>query len=191
MPDFSEDRKGPSIGEPAPFFEIAAGSNTVNLDDYKGNWLMLFTHPEDLLPIFRTRTIKYILCKRRIKAIALGDAQSSNIASGRNFLKKYIMKHSLTIVDDSGMEIARSYSAANDGCIGNADSKCVFVIDPQGILRIKLSFSLSAQRNFYEILKLVDALQDADRQRNRQPKEKKWERRAGVIVTPETVTEQN
>jgi peroxiredoxin 2/4 len=188
MLDAAASKRGPTIGEPAPDFKTSIGNNTLTLNDFKGNWLIILSHPEDMVPVFRTRTINYLLCKRRTRIIALGDEKPS-VAKGRNFLKKYILKRRLTMIDDSGKAVAAKYGAC--GANGEAEEmKGAFVIDPKGILRIKLYSSLTAERNLYEILKLVDALQAADRQRARKPESGEWRRRFGIVVKPKTFVQQ-
>ncbi len=177
-----ESASGPSIGIPAPFFEVKIGNNSFTLKDFKGNWVILFSHPEDLLPVFRTRTINYLLCKRRIKAVALGDSNTTNVISGRNFVKKYMMRHSLTIVDDEDREIAGTYGVCNQDPDCQEEAKGVFVIDPKGILRIKLFYPSETERDFYEILKLVDALQNADKQKKEQPHLNRLKRHLSVVI---------
>lgn len=164
MHDVATSERGPSIGERAPDFGASIGDDTITLSDFRGNWIIILSHPEDMLPVFKTRTINYLLCKRRTRVIALGDEKSSCIAKGHNFLKKYILKHRLTMIDDSDRGVAGNY-----GLCGSPEDpeemKGVFVIDPKGILRIKLYFSMTAGRNLYEILKVLDTLQAADTQR--------------------------
>jgi peroxiredoxin (alkyl hydroperoxide reductase subunit C) len=184
MFDAAASKRGPVIGEPAPDFETSVESSTFTLNDLKGSWIIILSHPEDMLPVFRTRTINYLLCKRRTRVISLGD-ENSSVAKGRNFLKKYILKRRLTMIDDSDKEVAAKYGIY--GSSGDLEEmKGVFVIDPKGILRIKLYSSLTAGRNLYEILKLVDALQAADRQRAGKSESGEWRRRLGIVVRPKT-----
>lgn len=188
MLDAAAGKRGPTIGEPAPDFETSIGNSTIALNDYKGNWIIILSHPEDMLPVFRTRTLNYLLCKRRTRVISLGDEKSA-AARGRNFLKKYILKHRLTMIDDSAKEVAAKYGVCG-GAGDPEEMKGVFVIDPKGILRIKLYSSPTAERNLYEILKLLDALQAADRQRAGKPESGEWRRRLGIVVKPKEFAEQ-
>lgn len=160
-----ENERGPLLGEPAPDFGTIIAGQTIRLRDFRGKWVVIFTHPEDLLPVFKTRTIKYLLCKRRTRVIALGDSQTEGIDTGRNLLKKYILKHNLMIVDDTGGGIAKSYglSYGSDGY--KEEEKGVFIVDPKGFLRVKLYLPRGSDRNFYEVLKLIDALQITDKQK--------------------------
>lgn len=170
---------GPPIGEPAPNFESAIGPDRVTLHDYRGNWLIVLTHPEDLVGIFRTRTINYLLCKRSVRVICFaGEVNPSGLPKHENFLKRYLRKRRMTMVCDPGGKAARDYGICPGEESGNA--KGLFVIDPKGILRIKLYFPIGAERNFYEILKLIDALQKSDRQRTRESG--LW--RGAIVVRP-------
>ena len=169
MHDMFEDIKGPILGAPAPFFETAKKKGRMSINTFKGSWVILFSHPDDLIPVFKTRTINYILCKRRIKAVALDHQYAPDTTSLRNFIEKYLESRSLTFLDDADEQIAMKYGLDNSG--NGLPVKGVFVIDPKGYLRMKLFFPLETERNFTEILKLVDALQIADRQ-NKQKKQR-------------------
>lgn len=39
------------IGQPAPDFTAETTYGPVSLDDYKGKWLVLFSHPGDFTPV--------------------------------------------------------------------------------------------------------------------------------------------
>jgi len=41
----------PRIGEPAPAFEVATTHGVLKLEDFKGAWLILFSHPADFTPV--------------------------------------------------------------------------------------------------------------------------------------------
>jgi peroxiredoxin (alkyl hydroperoxide reductase subunit C) len=104
-----------------------------------------------------------VLCKRKINAVAIGSNLSPDTTSENNFLDKYVVKHSLAIIDDAGSRVANSYGL--DSSDETSSVKGVFVIDPQSTLRMKLFFSMDTERDFTEILKLVDALKDAEKQK--------------------------
>ncbi len=190
MSNDRENGRGPSFGELAPDFETVIAGQTIKLSDFRGKWVVIFSHPEDLLSVFRTRTIKYLLCKRRTKVIALGDRQTGGIEAGRNPLKKYILKHNLTILDDSCGEIGKSYGLSAITHEGRGEVKGVFIVDPKGILRVKLYLPLAAERNFYEVLKLIDALQSTDRQKMLQSGKGSLRRRLNMATSRIVVTEE-
>jgi peroxiredoxin (alkyl hydroperoxide reductase subunit C) len=176
------NRAAPSLGEPAPFFEARVGEALITLKDFRGKWLIVFSHLDDVLPLFSTRTINYILCKRKTKVVAFGNGESPAAKPQGNFLKKYILKHGLMILDDPGKEIMARY-----GLTGDADGeimKGVFIVDPAGTLRVKLFSPLHGETNFYEILKLRDALQEADDQKAKNHVPKAWRKRLRVTILP-------
>ena len=39
------------IGEPAPDFETITTMGDIKLSDYKGKWIVLFSHPGDFTPV--------------------------------------------------------------------------------------------------------------------------------------------
>ena len=67
-------------------------------------------------------------------------------------------------------------------------SRCVFVIDPGGILRAMIYYPLTTGRNTGEILRLVDALQAADAHQVATPAN--WRPGEAVIVPTPVTTEQ-
>jgi len=157
-----ESSTGPVLGAAAPFFETANKEDGITINNFKGDWVILFSHPGDLIPVFKTRTKNYVLCKRHIKAVAIGHRESLDTMLPGSFLKKYMVNHSLTVIDDGDNQIAMRYGL--DCSDRGGATKGVFVIDPKGYLRIKLFYSPKTERDFTEILKLVDALQIADKQ---------------------------
>ena len=164
----------PALGGPAPFFHSHSEGSGVTLEGFKGSWTIVFSHPEDLLPVFKTRTVHYLLCKRKTRVIAICDSEAI-CQQGGNFITKYVSKHSLTLLDDSDREISMGYG------LGESDEKGVFVVDPGGILRIKLYVPMAAQRDFHDILTLVDALQNADRAKKKHPGKSSWKSRLGLV----------
>jgi peroxiredoxin (alkyl hydroperoxide reductase subunit C) len=175
------DAAAPALGEPAPFFEARVGEALISLKDFRGKWVILFSHPGDVLPLFRTRTINYILCKRKTKVVALGKGESDS-HNGRNFLKKYVLKHSLMVLDDPREKIMASYGLKRD--FAGEEKKGVFIVDPAGTLRAKLLSPVRADTNFYEILKLRDTLQEADDQKSKNQAPKAWRKRLRITMLP-------
>ena len=185
--DSLENREGPQIGAPAPFCEAIEKEGGITLNNLKGCWVILFSHPEDLIPVFKTATINYLLCKRRIKAVAVGHKDSMDANSSGNFFEKFAVNHSFTVIDDKDNQIAARYGLNSTD--EDEPMKGVFVIDPKGYLRMKLMFSLESERNFTEILKLVDVLQVADKQSKKKKQNavgKGFKLKWGNLFVPDT-----
>ena len=47
------------IGQSAPDFAVETTYGPVSLDDYKGKWLVLFSHPGDFTPVWAYNLGKY------------------------------------------------------------------------------------------------------------------------------------
>ena len=43
--------RSPRIGEPAPNFQARTTKGDVSLDQYRGRWLVFFSHPADFTPV--------------------------------------------------------------------------------------------------------------------------------------------
>lgn len=65
--------------------------------------------------------------------------------------------------------------------------RCVFIIDPEGIVRAMLYYPLTTGRNMSEILRVIDALQTTDKNKVATPAN--WKPGDPVIVPPPTTQE--
>jgi peroxiredoxin (alkyl hydroperoxide reductase subunit C) len=63
---------------------------------------------------------------------------------------------------------------------GTETSRCVFVIDPVGVVRAMIYYPLTTGRNIDEILRLIDALQTTDKHKVATPAD--WRPGDKVIV---------
>lgn len=50
------------IGQQAPTFSAETTYGTINLDDYKGKWLVFFSHPGDFTPVKSASLNEYRKC---------------------------------------------------------------------------------------------------------------------------------
>ena len=49
----------PLLGGSAPEFEATTTQGTLRLSDYKGSWLVIFSHPADFTPVCTTEFIAF------------------------------------------------------------------------------------------------------------------------------------
>lgn len=168
-------RQMPIIGQKAPEFTANTTQGQINFPkDYKGKWIILFSHPADFTPVCTTEFMTFASMsnefeKLNVQLVGLSvDSIHAHIA-WLNRIKELEWKNiskpdvQFPLIDDVTMNIANLY-----GMIHGQDStsaiRAVFFIDPKGIIRTILYYPASLGRNFDEIKRIVIALQTADAQ---------------------------
>ena len=158
----------PRIGEAAPAFEAVTSHGTLKLEDFKGSWLILFSHPADFTPVCTTEFIAFAeiypeLQKRGVELLGLSvDSVSSHIAWVRNVEEKTGVKIPFPIIADLSKGVSLAYGMIHPGQSKTETVRCVFIIDPNQIIRTILYYPLTTGRNMQEILRIIDALQTTD-----------------------------
>jgi peroxiredoxin (alkyl hydroperoxide reductase subunit C) len=184
----------PRLGSPAPSFEAVTTFGNIRLEDFKGGWVVLFSHPADFTPVCTTEFLAFAalapeLRKRNVELLGLSiDSPSSHIAWVRNIKEKFGVDIPFPIIADSNKEVATLYGMLMPGESKTETSRCVFVIDPAGIVRAMIYYPLTTGRNTDEIVRLIDALQTTDKHGVATPAN--WKPGDKVIVpTPSTMEE--
>jgi len=193
MEELKQEVRFPRLGEPAPDFEAITTQGTIKLEDYKGSWLILFSHPADFTPVCTTEFMAFAeiyeeLQKRGVELLGLSvDSVSSHIAWVRNVEEKTGVKIPFPIIADLSKEVTLRYGMIHPGQSKTETVRCVFVIDPNQIVRAILYYPLTTGRNMYEILRLVDALQTTDQHGVATPAN--WKPGDMVVVPPPNTQE--
>jgi len=178
----------PRLGEPAPPFEAQTTQGQIRLDDFRGSWLLLFSHPADFTPVCTTEFVAFAeiapeLKKRNVELLGLSiDSVYSHIAWIRNIEQNFGVKITFPVIADLDRAVATAYGMLMPGESSTEAARCVFVINPDGIVKAMIYYPLSTGRNMKEILRLIDALQTADRFTVATPAN--WEPGKRVIVPP-------
>ena len=178
----------PRIGEPAPQFEAVTTQGTIKLEDFKGTWLVLFSHPADFTPVCTTEFMAFADIQedlRELNCELMGlsiDSVYAHIAWIRNIEEKLGKKITFPVIADLNKEVASKYGMIMPGESKTETSRCVFVIDDKQILRAMIYYPLTTGRNMQEILRLVRALQTTDKNGVATPAN--WKPGDKVIVPP-------
>jgi peroxiredoxin 2/4 len=178
----------PRVGDPAPVFEAETTFGILRLEDFRGSWLVFFSHPADFTPVCTTEFIEFTRLYpefRKIGVELMGlsiDSIFSHIAWVRNIEDKFGCKVHFPIVADADGRVARLFGMIMPGDSTTETSRCVFIIDPAGKIRALIYYPLTTGRNIPEILRLVKALQTSDAHRVATPAN--WEPGDRVIVPP-------
>ena len=183
----------PRLGEPAPAFEVVTTHGVLKLEDFKGSWLILFSHPADFTPVCTTEFIAFAeiypeLQKRGVELVGLSvDSVSSHIAWVRNVEEKTGVKIPFPVIADLGKEVSLAYGMIHPGQSATATVRCVFIIDDKQIIRTILYYPLTTGRNMQEILRIIDALQTTDANAVATPAN--WKPGDMVVVPPPNTQE--
>lgn len=183
----------PRLNAPAPSFEAETTHGTLRLEDFKGEWLILFSHPADFTPVCTTEFMAFAkiapeLQKRKVNLLGLSiDSTYSHIAWVRNIEEKFKVQIPFPIIADLNKEVATKYGMVMPGESKTETSRCVFVIDDKQVIRAMIYYPLSTGRNMDEILRLIDALQTSDRHGVATPAN--WRPGDKVIVPPPKTAE--
>lgn len=165
----------PKIGEKAPSFKAVTTQGDINFpEQYKGSWVILFSHPADFTPVctsefMRFATMSDQFAEANCKLVGLSvDGLYSHIAWLRTIKEKINYKGmknvevEFPLIEDITMEVSKKYGMIAPGESTTKAVRAVFVIDPKGIVRTVLYYPLSLGRNFDEIYRIVIGLQAAD-----------------------------
>ncbi len=196
MENTTQEKAAPSLprlGQPAPAFEAQTTHGTLRLADFKGSWLILFSHPADFTPVCTTEFVAFAeiapeLKKRGVELCGLSiDSNYSHIAWIRNIEQKFGVKIPFPVIADLNKEVATLYGMVMPGESKTETSRCVFVIDPNGTVRAMIYYPLTTGRNMQEILRLIDALQVTDKHGMATPAN--WKPGEKVVVPPPATAE--
>lgn len=156
------------IGERAPEFEAETTMGNIKLNDYKGKWLVLFSHPGDFTPVCTTEFIAFSKAYtyfKNLNAELLGlsiDSNASHLAWVYDIYLRTGIKIPFPIIADRSGEIARKYGMISSAVSSIETVRNVFIIDDKGIVRLILIYPLNVGRCIPEILRAIEALQIAD-----------------------------
>jgi len=177
------------LNGPAPDFEANTTHGPIKFSDWAGGkWVILFSHPADFTPVCTTEFIAFAqrhedFEKRGVKLIGNSiDSHFSHIAWVRNIEENFGVKIRFPVIADLDQRVSRLYGMIHEPSAVTATVRCVFFIDPKMVVRAMIYYPLNVGRNFDEILRVVDALQTADRHSVACPAD--WRPGDSVIVPP-------
>jgi len=184
----------PRLNEPAPDFEAVTTHGTKKLSEYRGKWLILFSHPADFTPVCTTEFIGFARHYEEFRKLGcelLGlsiDSRSAHIAWVLAIKEKFGVDIPFPIIEDLSMSVAHKYGMIQPGASDTSAVRATFFIDPKGILRAMVYYPMSNGRSIAEFLRLLTALQTSDRHGVATPEG--WQPGEKVIVPPpKTVAE--
>ena len=172
----------PLIGDDAPSFTAKTTQGNINFpSDYKGKWVILFSHPADFTPVCTTEFMTFATMAPEFKELntELVGLSVDSLYAHIAWLRK-IQEIEFPLIEDITMEVAKRYGMIQPGQSNTQAVRAVFIVDPKGKIRTILYYPLSTGRNFDEIKRLIIALQKADKDSIATPAD--WRPGQDVIV---------
>lgn len=183
----------PLIGDPAPAFKAVTTQGDISFpEDYKGKWVVLFSHPADFTPVCTTEFMTFASMADEFKALnteLIGlsvDSLYAHIAWLRKIqeLEWKGMKNmeiKFPLIEDIKMEVANKFGMIQSQSSTQA-VRAVFIIDDKAIVRTILYYPAAMGRNFAEIKRILLGLQKADKEGVAIPAD--WQPGEDVIMPP-------
>lgn len=185
----------PRIGDKAPEFKATTTQGEINFpSDYKGEWVILFSHPADFTPVCTSEFMTFAhleekFNKANCKLVGLSiDGLYSHIAWLRTIKDKIKfngmenIEVKFPLIEDISMSVAKKYGMIQPSESKTQAVRAVFFIDPNGIVRALIYYPLSLGRNFDELYRALIAMQTSDKFNVATPAD--WNPGDDVIISP-------
>jgi alkyl hydroperoxide reductase subunit AhpC len=154
------------LGDKAPNFRAKTSTGDIDFYTYLGDsWGILFSHPGDYTPVCttelgKTASLKDEFDKRNVKVIALSvDSVEQHKSWINDINETQDVEVTFPIIADENKEISEAYDMIHPNASVNATIRSLFIIDPNKIVKLIISYPASTGRNFQEILRVIDSLQ--------------------------------
>lgn len=154
-----------TIGRIAPDFAAITTQGPITLSQYRGKWVLLFSHPGDFTPVCTSEFISFSelypeFVKRNVELLGVSiDSNPAHIAWFYDILDFSGIKIPFPLIADRDANVATLYGMVNPDKIYEQSVRDVFFIDPNQRIRAILTYPATNGRNMYELLRLIDALQ--------------------------------
>lgn len=158
----------PLIGDKAPSFKAKTTHGEVNFpEDYKGKWVVLFSHPADFTPVcttefhaFQKRMPEFKKLNTELIGLSI-DQVYSHMKWAEWIEENLDLEIEFPIIADHG-KVAVMYGMIHPNK-SSSTVRAVFVIDPAGIIRTIIYYPPEMGRNMDEIVRVIKAFQIADK----------------------------
>jgi peroxiredoxin (alkyl hydroperoxide reductase subunit C) len=167
-PDETGSPALPRPGQAAPGFRARTTLGERRLEDYRGRWLLFFSHPADFTPVCTSELVALARAADQFKALdcdLLGlsvDSLFSHLAWMLGIEQQFGVSIEFPIIEDPTMAIARAYGMLDADSGDSSTVRATYFIDPQGIVRALNWYPMTNGRSVEEILRLLAALQATD-----------------------------
>lgn len=164
----TETTRFPLIGEKFPEMEVKTTHGVIKLPDhFRGKWFVLFSHPADFTPVCTTEFVAFQKRYEKFKELnaeLIGlsiDQVFSHMKWAEWIEEKLGVRIEFPIIADDTGAVAKRLGMIHPGK-GMNTVRAVFIVDPEGTIRLILYYPQEIGRNMDEILRALKALQISD-----------------------------
>ncbi len=154
------------LGDKAPDFTVESTEGSIAFHDYLGDsWGVLFSHPKDFTPVCTTElgrvaALKSEFDKRNVKVIGLSvdPLEDHNKWSG-DIEETQGHKLNFPLLADPDRVVVDLYDMIHPNANDTLTVRSVFIISPDKLVKLIITYPASTGRNFDEVLRVIDSLQ--------------------------------
>ncbi|MBL0269052.1 MAG: peroxiredoxin [Chitinophagaceae bacterium] len=182
------------LGDTAPNFKATTTEGEIDFYEYLGDsWGILFSHPADYTPVCttelgRTALLKEEFAKRNVKVLAVSvDPIDKHFGWRDDINETQHCTVDFPIIADESKTVANLYDMIHPNASATATVRSLFVIGPDKLVKLMITYPASTGRNFHEVLRVIDSLQLTAKHSLATPAN--WQPGEDLIVVPAVSTE--
>lgn len=157
----------PLLGDDFPQMNVQTTHGPMDLPgDMKGSWFVLFSHPADFTPVCTTEFVGFQKKMKEfeemgVKLIGMSVDQVFSHIKWVDWIKEKLDVEITFPVVAANDSIANKLGMLHPGK-GSNTVRAVFIVDPEGKVRLTLYYPQEIGRNMAEVVRSVKALQISD-----------------------------
>lgn len=182
------------LGDVAPNFKAQTTAGEIDFYEYLGTgWGILFSHPADYTPVCttelgKTALLKEEFAKRNVKVLAVSvDPMDKHEGWVKDINETQHTTVNFPLIADPERKVAELYDMIHPNASATATVRSLFVIGPDKVVKLMITYPASTGRNFVEVLRVIDSLQLTANHSVATPAD--WKNGEDVIVVPAVSTE--
>ena len=177
------------LGDVAPDFTAETTEGTMRFHEWLGDsWGVLFSHPKDYTPVCTTELgrvakLKPEFEKRNCKVIGLSvDPLKDHEGWSGDIEETQGVALNFPLIADPDRKVSELYGMIHPKADDTFTVRSVFIIGPDKLVKLMITYPASTGRNFDEILRVLDSLQLTAQHKVATPVD--WKSGDDVIIVP-------
>lgn len=154
------------LGDTAPNFKATTTAGEIDFYEYLGNgWGILFSHPADYTPVCttelgKTAALEEEFAKRNTKVLAVSvDPLDKHKGWVNDINETQNVNVGFPLIADEDRTVAELYDMIHPNASATATVRSLFIIGPDKVVKLMITYPASTGRNFQEVLRVLDSLQ--------------------------------